>query len=710
MGDASTPPTAVLPAKHSVLNSSFPVLVPEFATLSALTATFKLKATTGPSGATANEPSLRDITNEMRTLRTQDGSSPVTIAVSRNVLKRPAAFEVDNPRPSKVLLDEIKTFTDNGDVANILSKNALVDLFYLNTEAMSHEQLDKVLTAAWKEDALLTLKIIFNARSIHLGKSSRKAAYGAFGWLAVHHPKTFLANLPWLVHPVISKKPSKPGTDVDADEGFEMISVDNAATASTEPENAHDVRHGASHGYWKDLLNLVVFAAHDQLKAGGDFDSLLNQQPDNSNAGKRKRLEKDQDAARELRRKKKLEQNERVQHKLNSDPFYRALHVKVTQLFVDQLRIDKAVLDHGKRADYRKLSLAAKWTPTFGKFHDKHTFILSSIAEALFPDPALYCPDASNRELYLRQVRELYRKQYASPLRKALEVVERDIVAGTFGNIDYRHVPSMAMDRYTDLFIRKDEERFTQHIDNATDGTSAISGATLLPSMLVCKAFEIQSGLTSQKGKIGKAKAGALQQEVQRKVVDGQWRTLVKSVSDAGAFQSSIAVCDVSGSMTYPVFRDGSSPMDSAIGLSLLIAAVNTGSMRGQIVTFSESPSFVSFNEDHGLDKLCSAVGYARGMDWGMNTNFVRVFERLLHNAQLEKVPQAEMVKQVFVFSDMQFDSAMGPQSWSSSFDRIKSAYADAGYDMPKLIFWNLAGQTLPPPRTVNRDSPRPIP
>lgn len=166
------------------------LLLPDFATLSALTATFELKATTEQSGATS-----KDITNELRTLRTQDGGSHEINAVSPNALKRPAQFEADDPLILKTLIYGKKTFTENGDVANISSKNALVDLFYLNTEAISHDQLDKVLTAAWKEDFLLTLKLIFNARSIHLGKSSRKAAYGALGWLAVHHPKTFLANL-----------------------------------------------------------------------------------------------------------------------------------------------------------------------------------------------------------------------------------------------------------------------------------------------------------------------------------------------------------------------------------------------------------------------------------------------------------------------------------------------------------------------------------
>lgn len=699
MADESTTALPATAPKHSVLNSSFPVFLPEFQKLSALAATFKPKTTTRSSGEAANEQSLQDITNELRTLDTQDGGLSKPKEVSHNTLKRRAPYETDNPRPPKALFDENKTFTENADITNVSSQNALVDLFYDTGEDTQSGKLGETLAQAWNEDALLTLKVIFNARSIHLGKSSRKAAYGALGWLATHHPKTFLTSLPWLVRPVISKKPSKSENGArDANDDFEMITVDDTATAITEPSDAHDVRHGVSHGYWKDLLNLVVFAVHDQLKVDGDFDSLLNQHPDTSKAGKRKRWERDQHTARELRRQKNKEQNERVQQKLDSDPFYRALHVTVTQLFVDQLRTDKALLDSGKRADLRKLSLAAKWTPTFGEFHDKHTFILSSIAEALFPDPALHCPDESNRELYLHHVRELYRKQYSSPLRKALAVVERDVAAETFSNIDYSHVPSIAMDRYTSLFIRKDEERFTKYVEDVTEGASKISGATLLPSTLVRKACEISSGLAPRRGTVGKAQAGALQKEIQRKVIDGQWRTLLKSVRDAGVLQSSIAVCDVSGSMFHPALSDGSTPLHSSIGLSLLIAAVTTGPFGGTIITFSDTPQAINFEvSGHKLDNLCSAVKYAQGLNWGMNTNLVAVFENLLNDAKDLKVSQAEMVKQVFVFSDMQFDQGMNEQVWTSSFERIKTAYADAGYDMPKLIFWNLAGQTSKP-------------
>jgi 3-deoxy-7-phosphoheptulonate synthase/chorismate mutase len=57
------------------------------------------------------------------------------------------------------------------------------------------------------------------------------------------------------------------------------------------------------------------------------------------------------------------------------------------------------------------------------------------------------------------------------------------------------------------------------------------------------------------------------------------------------------------------------------------------------------------------------------------------------------------MVKQVFVFSDMQFDAAYyGTERWSTSFERIKTKFADAGYEVPRLVFWNLrSGKTDKP-------------
>jgi hypothetical protein len=67
------------------------------------------------------------------------------------------------------------------------------------------------------------------------------------------------------------------------------------------------------------------------------------------------------------------------------------------------------------------------------------------------------------------------------------------------------------------------------------------------------------------------------------------------------------------------------------------------------------------------------------------------------------KLTEEEMVKQVFVFSDMQFDQAQNEEDrWTSSYERIKQSYAAAGYEMPKLIFWNMAGDNTSKPTTMD--------
>lgn len=40
----------------------------------------------------------------------------------------------------------------------------------------------------------------------------------------------------------------------------------------------------------------------------------------------------------------------------------------------------------------------------------------------------------------------------------------------------------------------------------------------------------------------------------------------------------------------------------------------------------------------------------------------------------------------------MQFDEATSnAECWASSYERIKQSYAKAGYEMPSIVYWNLA-------------------
>ncbi|KAK4198085.1 hypothetical protein QBC40DRAFT_284295 [Triangularia verruculosa] len=586
-------------------------------------------------------------------------------------------------------LGDDKMLTENGDVTFASSKNVLVDLFTELEEVIDSKRLDQILTAAWKEDPLITLKIIFNARSIHLGKSSRISFYRCAGWLAEHHPLTLVSNIHLLSSPVIPKPTSvkKEKGDEDADDDLVMVEAEMAEDDAL----SLDVVTGLSHGYWKDLLNILALAANSKLDVHASPRDILNVKCEAKPS-----VRYDQEKAKEKRAETRIARHEQVIKLLESNATYRALHLTVSRLFAGQLKKDITLLRDGDGNAKKQISLCGKWAPSTDRFHDKHTFAVSTIAELMYPSPMFSAAIASDREVYLRHARETYRKD-VSALRKHLDIVERNLSANTLDKIKYERVPSVAMNNYTPIFASKDEERFMKYLDNVSAGKTQISGATLLPSTLI-KAVRETHGrrklgideLPKKKRTFKEMKSDVVSAATS-KVVDGQWKTLVQRIKDSGTLESSMAVCDVSGSMMEPVFRDGTNPMDSAIGLSLLVAEVTQPPFGGAFITFSTNPKVEKVDLSKGLAEKYEQMVSA---EWGGSTDFCAVFSRLILPMAIENAIKPEhMVKRVFVFSDMHFNSAQyGSDQWSSSFERIQQDFKEAGYEMPELVFWNLAG------------------
>ena len=569
--------------------------------------------------------------------------------------------------------------TENNDLAFESTKHPLVDLFYELEDVVAAKRLSFLLDNAWAFDATATLKLIFNARSIHLGKSSQNVFYRCCGWLADKHPQTLVFNLQWLSRPLIPKKPAnQKNKDTTEDDDYEYINIDSMTLEDVENPLKYDVKNGVAHGYWKDMLSILLLSAHDKLHDRCDPSEILNVHGEKT---PRKR-EWNHEKAKEASDAKKEKLFSQVQKKLQEDPLYKALQLTVARLFGDQLKRDQKNLESNKT---RELSLGAKWAPNHKGAHDRGTLIVSTIAEYMFERKAI-CPEVEDRQLYLRHAREAYRMT-VSPLRKKLEVVERDITAEQFSNIKYERVPSLAMNRYGNLFMTKDGDRYGQYIEKVAQGKAKISGAVLLPSTLVKQARDTRISLFGS-AKSSKELIAQKIKKMEASRVDSQWKTLVQRIRDSGTLENSIAVCDVSGSMCTPTFKDGTCPMDSSLGLSVLLAEITKPPFGGQFITFSSRPEMQKLEGD----TLSANIQQMERSAWTMNTNFVAVFEDLLlPMAQGHKVTDENMVKQVFVFSDMQFDEC-GGESWSNSFEKIQHKYKQAGYHMPKLIFWNLAG------------------
>ncbi|KAI8146622.1 hypothetical protein BJV82DRAFT_576163 [Fennellomyces sp. T-0311] len=628
--------------------------------------------------------------------------------------------------------------TVNNAVAHKSTRDACLDLYYQLGVSLDTKLVYSLLDKAWRQDPELTLHIIWHSRSIHRGKSANDRFYTAFGWLLTNHPQTAIRNLHLLTDEVIavnekSKKKSDDWEDLD-DKQTRM----------------------KCHGYWKDLLNICQIYVGNELSGPkskaepGKFESLncprQERRPWNGYEDHRhlshqfydsiKNLPKEEqeakraerNAATEAKQKqqketqqaarmaKRAERHARITSLLNDDPCYRALHFTVARLFANQLKADLVQLEAnraaGKKTKYalaEGLSLASKWAPTLANSHDKHTLMATSIAELLFPVKK----EDESRERYLNAARESYRKQYLSPLREALDVTERKMAKGKWNKIDFSHVPSKCMQTNSALFFKHAKDEFAQFLRDVAAGKKSVSGATLQPHELVMRAHQGHNPYqTRTDSKLAKIPAEALQEiyKMDSVLTNAQWKTLVESIkNDAGAgnenLGSAIGVCDMSGSM-YSTYGGAVSPVWPAIGLSLILAELAAPPFNGCVITFADNPEVVNIDVGGDLTENVSKIFNA---EVGYSTDFLAVFLRLLLPlAKKHQLKQEDMVKRLFVFSDMEFNVGFGIDRWETIYEQIKREYEAAGYQMPELVWWNLA-QVRPTSEPIEPGAPMPV-
>jgi hypothetical protein len=221
-------------------------------------------------------------------------------------------------------------------------------------------------------------------------------------------------------------------------------------------------------------------------------------------------------------------------------------------------------------------------------------------------------------------------------------------------------------------------------------GKRTISGGTLLPHSLLAEAVNIK---TADKDPAAK---------VDQQVIEAQWKTMVDKLKVSGTLDNSMAICDVSGSMGYihsAAATTGKhvSPILPAVALSIVLSQVSREPWANSFITFSARPEIVQLDPTAGLVEMVNKMVQS---DWSMNTDYLSVFTKLiLPMAIKNKLPKEEMIKRLFVFSDMEFDNSIitgtgltGGGSWTTEHEKVVSAFEAAGYDVPEIVYWNLQG------------------
>jgi len=329
-----------------------------------------------------------------------------------------------------------------------------------------------------------------------------------------------------------------------------------------------------------------------------------------------------------------------------------------------QLRKDKETLI--REGDKARVSLAAKWAPTEGHALDKKYNLVNKMV-ATFGPPL----NATG-----------YRKLYLSPLRKYLKIVERSMCLREWEAIDYSRVPSRAMKNYKQAFERHDVERFTKwktaltSADKKTEDGEVVkvNAKQLFPHELVNEYYSNRLKAVDT-------------------VTEEQWKVLEQDLQIMGTFGKSVCLCDVSGSM------DGI-PMQVSIALGILISGVTAPPFKNQIITFE---SFPKFHLVQGAT-LKERVDVLREAPWGGSTNLQAAFDLILSRAVQFKVAPQDMPQRLYIFSDMQFDTAC-ECNIHTNFETIDAKYRAAGYKRPQVIFWNLrAAESKEFPVTANEN------
>jgi hypothetical protein len=75
---------------------------------------------------------------------------------------------------------------------------------------------------------------------------------------------------------------------------------------------------------------------------------------------------------------------------------------------------------------------------------------------------------------------------------------------------------------------------------------------------------------------------------------------------------------------------------------------------------------------------------FVKHMEWNMNTDFQKVFDLILEVAVNGNLKEDQMIKRVFVFSDMEFDQA-STNNWETDYEVIQRKFS---YEAQVFLKW----------------------
>ena len=339
------------------------------------------------------------------------------------------------------------------------------------------------------------------------------------------------------------------------------------------------------------------------------------------------------------------------------------------------------ILVHLEKNDPEAAKAMLAKVPELGRWDDLFVFqtpALKKVAYAMLGDAlreknglaAKWTPRQGKIAAEIRAFFGMSPKFYRKSLVEMTKVVEQDMCAKNWDGINFSHVPSVAASRYKKAFNRN-TETYKAYVESLVKGDNPevkVNAGAVYPYDVL-------------KGRIGSY--GGSFDKTELDLIQKQWEALPNYVGDANI----LPLVDVSGSMCISAGGRGSKSqltcLEVAVSLGLYLADKNTGKFKDTFLTFSGKPELLNLkgNINQKINQMVQS-------DWGMNTDLVAAFKKILDVAIKGNVPQEEMPAMVMILSDMQFDTCVHYDD--GALQGIERSYKVAGYNLPKVVFWNL--------------------
>ena len=333
--------------------------------------------------------------------------------------------------------------------------------------------------------------------------------------------------------------------------------------------------------------------------------------------------------------------------------------------------------------------------PEYGRWDDLKAFentaaeeyALATIITALERGDALcakWMPRKGSFAAKIRDFLNLSPKQYRKLLVGLTNVVETQMCAKEWDEINFEHVPSLAMSRYGMAFTKNAQDSFSKYVESLKKGEAKVNTGAIYP-------YDVTKAL------------------FKNDAAEEQWKALPNFLE--GNTEKILPLVDVSGSMSN-VCGGNLTCMDVAISLGLYISERNEGPFKDHFLTFSSNPEL-----QHLTGDLKDRFNQMKRADWGMSTNLEKAYKLILDQALKHNISQEEMPTQLLILSDMEFDQATdqreevfgwGEQSrdtWNpTAQEMVEKMFTDAGYKVPNIVYWNIQSRNGNVPVRFDQD------